>query len=44
VSKPFRAEWRRLASGDVRQHFEERDPATGQWKTWFTGLYKRKPQ
>jgi hypothetical protein len=38
----FRGEWRRLPSGEVRQHFEERDPATGAWKPWFTGLYRRK--
>lgn len=41
TTRPFRGEWRRLADGTVRQHFEERDPATGAWKVWFTGLYKR---
>jgi hypothetical protein len=43
ISKSFRGEWRRLPTGEVRQHFEERDPASGEWKVWFTGLYKRKP-
>lgn len=44
ATRDFRAEWRRLPDGEVRQHFEERDPASGAWKTWFTGFYRRKPQ
>lgn len=38
---PFRGVWTPLEDGRVRQHFEQQDPATGQWSAWFTGWYVR---
>ncbi|MBA3067294.1 MAG: hypothetical protein FP825_02290 [Hyphomonas sp.] len=39
---PFRGEWTPNADGSVTQHFQQGDPATGDWSDWFTGTYVRK--
>ncbi len=38
---PFRGIWTPNEDGSVRQHFEQYDAASDEWRTWFTGLYRR---
>lgn len=38
--RPFRGTWTPLPDGEVRQHLEERDPGTGEWRTWFLADYR----
>ncbi len=33
--------WSPLATGQVRQHFEQWNDATQRWESWFTGIYSR---
>jgi hypothetical protein len=37
---PFRGIWTPNADGTVLQHFDQQDPASGEWSVWFEGLYK----
>ena len=39
---PFRGLWTPLPDGRVRQFFEQYDPASEMWVTWFEGFYTRK--
>lgn len=39
---PFRGTWTLLEDGKVRQLFEQQDPASNQWNTWFDGYYTLK--
>lgn len=39
---PFRGEWTPNEDGTVTQAFEQYDPATEEWKGWFTGIYSKK--
>jgi hypothetical protein len=41
-SHAFRGTWTPNADGSVRQFFEQHDADSGEWKTWFDGLYIRK--
>lgn len=41
-SQPFRGTWTPNEDGSVRQFFEQQDPDTGKWSTWFDGSYIRK--
>jgi hypothetical protein len=41
---PFRALFTPLEDGRVRQFFEQYDPASEEWVTWFEGFYTRKPE
>ncbi|MEM1231076.1 MAG: hypothetical protein AAGI15_11100 [Pseudomonadota bacterium] len=41
TTAPFRGRWSPLATGQVRQHFEQWDDATQRWEPWFTGIYSR---
>ncbi len=41
-SHAFRGTWTPNGDGSVRQFFEQRDADSGEWKTWFDGLYIRK--
>jgi hypothetical protein len=41
-SRPFRGTWTAREDGSVRQFFEQQDADSGEWKTWFDGLYIRK--
>jgi len=41
---PFTGEWTPNPDGTVTQHFEQFDPATGEWSDWFTGTYVRKAE
>lgn len=38
---PFRGVWTPNEDGSVRQHFEQYDAESEQWRTWFTGMYRR---
>ena len=38
---PFTGEWTLNADGSVTQHFQQQDPATGEWSDWFIGQYVR---
>ena len=40
-SLPFRGTWTPNTDGTVRQVFEQYDPETMVWITWFDGLYTR---
>jgi hypothetical protein len=37
---PVRGLWTPHADGTVTQHFDSQNPATGEWKATFEGLYK----
>jgi tetratricopeptide (TPR) repeat protein len=37
----FRGTWTLLEDGRVRQFFEQHDPATDAWNSWFEGFYVR---
>lgn len=39
---PFRGIWTPNSDGSVLQHFEQYDENSGEWQTWFTGMYRRK--
>ncbi|MEQ9661495.1 MAG: hypothetical protein RLN87_03000 [Parasphingopyxis sp.] len=39
--RPFRGRWMARDDGSVLQEFWERDPETGEWGNWFTGIYTR---
>jgi hypothetical protein len=39
---PFRGKWTPKEDGTVEQFFEQYDPETAAWKTWFLGIYKPK--
>ena len=41
---PFRGEWTANPDGSVTQHFQQGDPATGEWSDWFVGKYVRKSE
>jgi len=41
-SFPFRGTWTPRDDGTVRQHFEQYNPETQEWATWFDGIYTRK--
>ncbi len=36
----FWGEWRPQADGSVIQHFEQRNPESGEFEPWFTGVYR----
>lgn len=38
---PFRGTWTPQEDGTVRQHFEQYNPQTNEWATWFDGIYTR---
>ena len=40
-SFPFRGSWIPQEDGTVRQHFEQYNPESKQWVTWFDGIYTR---
>jgi hypothetical protein len=40
-SAPFTGEWTLNEDGTVTQHFEQYNPETDEWATWFTGIYTR---
>lgn len=37
---PFRGTWTPLPDDRVRQHLEQQDPETGEWRTWFLADYR----
>ncbi|HXV73289.1 MAG TPA: hypothetical protein VD713_01030 [Sphingomonadales bacterium] len=39
ASFPFRGIWKPNGDGTVLQHFDQQDPASGEWRVWFEGLY-----
>lgn len=39
---PFRGIWTPNEDGSVLQNFEQYDEASGEWQTWFKGLYRPK--
>jgi hypothetical protein len=41
-SLPFRGAWTANEDGSVRQFFEQQNAESGEWTTWFDGLYIRK--
>ena len=43
TTAPFRGLWSPLDDGRVRQFFEQYDPDSESWQTWFEGFYSRKP-
>lgn len=38
-SFPFRGIWTDNGDATVLQHFDQQDPASGEWNVWFEGLY-----
>jgi hypothetical protein len=39
--RAFTGRWTRQEDGTVIQEFWERDPESGEWSNWFTGIYTR---
>lgn len=37
----FTGTWSQQPDGTVLQQFKEKDPQTGEWRDWFTGVYAR---
>jgi len=42
TASPFRGTWTEIEKGVVNQLFEIADPESGEWSTWFDGLYLKR--
>ncbi|MEL6359481.1 MAG: hypothetical protein AAFR21_00245 [Pseudomonadota bacterium] len=40
-SASFTGTWSLLADGRIKQHFQQLNSDTGEWRDWFTGYYSR---